>query len=89
VDVGYLDLFKLVLASFKGRGNKLYLERGVWADLTLTYERGAFQSLPWSFPDFRSGRYEEDLRRIRERFRTQLRAESPSARPPGPGGDAG
>ncbi len=72
VDVGYLDLFKLVLASFKGRGNKLYLERGVWADMTLTYEKGAFKELPWTFPDFRSGAYAEEFLEIRRIYKRQI-----------------
>ncbi len=69
VDMGYLDLYKLVLASFKGRGNKLYLDEGVWADMTLIYENGAFSPLPWSFPDFKAGVYDEDLLSIRALYK--------------------
>ena len=72
VDVGYLDLFKVVLASHKGRGNKLYLGQGVWADITLTYARGAFHALPWTFPDFREEAVQRDLLKIRTQFKTQL-----------------
>ena len=75
VDVGYLDLFKLVLASVKGRGNKLYLRDGVWADMTLLYQNGGFQSLPWTFPDFAAGVYNEDLRAIRDLLKAATREE--------------
>jgi len=73
VDVGYVDLGKVVLASSKGRPTKLYLERGVWADLTLTFADGAWHPLPWSFPDFRDGRYHPELLALRERYKAQLR----------------
>ena len=63
-----------MLASFKGRGNKLYLDEGVWADMILVYEQGRFQPLPWSFPDFRAGAYDEDLSRIRGILKAQGRA---------------
>lgn len=77
VDVGYLDLGKIVLASWKSRPTKLYLERGVWADLTLTYARGAFHPLPWTFPDFRGGRYDAELLALRMRYKARLRGEAP------------
>ena len=73
VDVGYLDLHKLVLASFKGRGHKLYLDKGVWADMTLVYEQGAFSPLPWSFPDFAAGTYGSELITVRNLLKGQLR----------------
>ena len=72
VDVGYLDLFKLVLASFKGRGNKLYLDDGVWADMTMFYDKGEFRPLPWSFPDFAAGTYNQELKEIRGILKGQL-----------------
>lgn len=73
VDVGYLDLFKLVLASVKGRGNKLYLRDGVWADITLVYQGSAFEPLPWTFPDFAAGAYDEELKVIRGLLKSAMR----------------
>lgn len=55
MDPGYLDLHKVVLASFKEGNYKIYLDRGVWADPVLGYADGAFHTQPWSFPDLSSG----------------------------------
>jgi hypothetical protein len=82
VDVGYLDLGKLVLASWKARGHKLYLGEGVWGDLTLLYGEGRWQPLEWSFPDFRTGRYDADLHAIRERYKRRLREAQAQPGPP-------
>lgn len=73
LDVGFLDAFKVTLASFKERGNKIYLDRDVWLDIQLTFERGKLHPLPWTFPDFRAGRYDADLLRIRAIYREQSR----------------
>jgi len=71
LDVGYLDLNKIVLASFKGAGQKIYLGGGVWADMTARYRGGRYQPFEWTFPDFRDSRYDADLKTIREIFRRQ------------------
>ena len=73
IDVGYLDVHKLVLASGKFAASKVHLGRGVYADVTLRYSEGRFQPFDWTFPDFRAGRYERDLVRIRERYKEGLR----------------
>ena len=73
LDIGYLDLFKLILASYKGRGNKIYVGDWIWADMILYFEKGDFQPFLWSFPDFKSGIYHNDLREIRSIYRRQLK----------------
>jgi hypothetical protein len=73
LDVGYLDAFKVTLASFKGRGNKVFLGREVWLDVQVFFEKGKWHSLPWTFPDFRAGHYDADLFSIRAQYREQLR----------------
>jgi hypothetical protein len=67
LDSGYLDYDKVVLASAKYNAQKIYLDLGIWADLTLRFEKGRYFPYPWSFPDFRSGRYDGaflDMRRL-------------------------
>ena len=71
IDSGYMDVCKVVLASAKYNGQKIYLDHGIYADLTLYYEKGNFYHYPWSFPDFRSGEYNRAFQMIHERYKVQ------------------
>ncbi len=72
LDVGYLDHHKLVLASLKPAGQKVYLGRGVYADLMFRYHKKKLEPFAWTFPDFRDGRYEEEILQIRRDYLAQL-----------------
>lgn len=71
LDPGYMDYDKIVLASAKYNGQKVYLDYGIYADLTLHYEKGNFYPYPWSFPDFKGGDYNKTFLRVREIFKVQ------------------
>ncbi len=71
IDAGYMDVGKIVLASAKYNTQKIYLDHGIYADLTLFYAKGAFHPYPWSFPDFRSGEYHYAFLMIHERYKVQ------------------
>jgi len=73
LDVGYLDHNKVVLASVKFAGQKIHLGQGIYADLVARYEGGKYQPFPWTFPDFKTGRYDADLVAIRTLYLTQLK----------------
>jgi hypothetical protein len=73
LDVGYLDHGKIVLASFKAAGQKIYLENGVWADMIARFRGGRYCPFEWTFPDFRDGRYDQELLQIRKIYLSQLR----------------
>jgi hypothetical protein len=68
LDIGYLDRHKVVLASTKEAGHKIYLDNGIYADLVTRYTHKNWQPLPWCFPDFAEGRYNEELLEIRSIF---------------------
>ena len=73
LDVGYLDLHKLVLASGKFGPQKIYLDRGVYADLICRYIEGMFRPYEWTFADFQDRRYDSDLEAIRSLYKAELR----------------
>ena len=74
LDPGYMDTYKLVLASAKYGGQKIYLRDGIYADMTLTMYRRKWESFLWGFPDFKSGIYEAVLNQIRDTYKKQLRS---------------
>jgi len=73
IDSGYLDYDKVVLASGKYNGNKIYLKNGIWADLALHYKKGVYSPYPWSFPDFKKGKYNRVFLKIREIYKKQMK----------------
>ena len=73
IDVGYMDLDKVVLPSYKRGPFKLYAGDGVWLDMLLTYAKGLFHPTQWAFEDFKRNPYQHDLQLIRERWRKSLR----------------
>lgn len=73
LDAGYLDHNKILLASAKEAGQKVYIDKGIYADLAGRYKSGKYQSFEWSFPDFKDGRYDKELLLIRKTYMRQLR----------------
>ncbi len=73
VDPGYVSLVKLVLASTKNHGHRLYLAQGVYGEVTLTFQQGRYRPWPWTYPDYGSERYCQMFGEIRERYKAQLR----------------
>jgi len=71
LDPGYVDTSKLVLASMKNFSHRLYLGRRVYGEVTLTYAKGAWRPMPWTFPDYASGRYSAFLDAARDRLKEQ------------------
>jgi hypothetical protein len=74
LDPGYLTRERLVLATGKNYSHRLYLNHGIYGDLTLIYGQGGFQALPWSYPDYAQGELPEFLELIRHKYRWQLKA---------------
>lgn len=66
IDPGYLTLDRLVLATGKDAAHRIYLRKGVYAEVTLIYHSGSFQSLPWSYPDYRSEQVISSLNQFRK-----------------------
>jgi hypothetical protein len=73
IDPGYVSLSKLVLASTKNHGHRLYLGLGIYGEGTLVYREGGFRPWPWTYPDYGSEGYCHLFNGVRARYRLQLR----------------
>jgi len=73
IDPGYVGLAKMVLATTKNYSHRIYLEKGIYAEVTLKYENGRYKPLPWTYPDYRSEEYLEFFHDIRGSYSEQLK----------------
>lgn len=69
LDPGYLTEAKLVLATTKDRDHRLYLDRGIFAEVTLHYHHGEWRGRDWTYPDYRRSEYHRFLTRCRDYYR--------------------
>jgi len=73
LDPGYLDAAKIVLASTKDFSHRIYLDKGIYGEVTLIYSGKDYQSLPYTFPDYRTSEYWDIFKAARELFKTGTR----------------
>jgi hypothetical protein len=73
LDPGYLEHAKVILASTKNFYHRIYLGRGIFAEVTMHFKNNTFQFFPWTYPDYQSKEYQEFFLRIRHIYRSQLK----------------
>ncbi len=73
LDPGYLTPAKLVLASTKDHAHRVYLSRGIFAEVTLFYKDRRWQHRDWTFTDYRRADYRRFFSECREYLRRRLR----------------
>jgi hypothetical protein len=69
IDPGYLDLAKLALASTKDYCHRIYLNKGIFAEITLVFQGKTFKPLGWAYPDYRSEDYISIFNEMREIYK--------------------
>jgi hypothetical protein len=73
IDPGYIALERLVLATGKNYTHRTYLSKGIYADLTLVFHQGSFQTLAWTYRDYADPVAIGYFNDIREHYKSQLR----------------
>ena len=74
IDPGYICLERLILATGKNYTHRIYLSHGIYADLTLVFNKGTFKPLEWSYPDYSDNESIEFFNNEREKYKIQLRS---------------
>lgn len=72
LDPGYLTPAKLVLASTKDFAHRIYLARGIFAEITLQYKHHRWQHHEYTFPDYRRADYQEFFTQCREMMKRMI-----------------
>ncbi len=79
IDPGYISEAKLVLATTKDRDHRIYLDKGIYAEVTLHFHRGQWQSRPWTYPDYQRADFQAFFTNcrndLRKRYKEMSRAD--------------
>ncbi len=72
LDPGYMELGKFILATTKDQQHRIYIEKGIYEEITLFYTNKSWHHWDWTYPDYRSNEYKSILREIREIYKRQI-----------------
>lgn len=66
IDPGYVTPSRLVLATTKDYSHRIYIGKGIYAEVTLIFRKGTWRPLEWTYPDYRTELALEFFGRVRE-----------------------
>jgi len=73
LDPGMIEPSKLVLATTKNYSHRIYIGKNMYAEITLNYDKGHWQPLDHTYPDYRQQCYFDFFEKVRTRLLEQLR----------------
>lgn len=73
LDPGYMLQERFVLATGKNYSHRIYIGRHIYADLTLIFTKGRFETLPWTYPDYANKTMLTYLLQVRQKYAVDLR----------------
>ena len=76
IDPGILTAERLVLATTKNYTHRIYLGKGIYADLTLIFQNKNFRELPWTYPDYKSRLCIDFLMGARRKYLSMLKGKA-------------
>nr|WP_321514596.1 DUF4416 family protein [uncultured Pseudodesulfovibrio sp.] len=72
LDPGFITLQSLVLATGKNFSHRIYLKEGIWADLTMIWQKKQWVVFPWTFPDYAGDAMKSRLTKLRQSYKSTL-----------------
>jgi hypothetical protein len=74
LDPGLLSLGKVLLATSKDQAHRIYLRDGIYAEVTLRFQAGCYETWPWTYADYQLPEVRRFLEQAREWYRQRLRS---------------
>ena len=74
LDPGFIEPSKLVLATTKNYSHRIYIGKKMYAEVTLIFDKGRWQPLAHTYPDYREQCYFDFFERVRVKLLDQLRS---------------
>ncbi len=72
-DPGYISLDKFILASTKNGPARIYIGKGIYAEITLRFVNGTFHPLEWTYQNYKTELYIQFLNQVRDRYKQQIK----------------
>jgi len=76
LDPGYITLNKYILASTKNGPSRIYLNQGIYAEITLRFINKSFVPCEYTYPNYKTNKYINFLNSVRQKYKLQLRENS-------------
>ncbi|UCF44475.1 MAG: DUF4416 family protein [Planctomycetota bacterium] len=73
LDPGIIEPSKLILATTKNYSHRIYIGQKMYAEVTLIFDKGSWQPLPYTYPDYKQQSYHDFFTKVRIRLLEQLR----------------
>jgi hypothetical protein len=73
IDPGYISPANVILATTKDYSHRIYLDKGIYGEVTTIYKKNGYIKLPWSYPDYLSEKATKFLLKARQTLISRLK----------------